>query len=824
MNSKNQLLSNILQNHSGQLQQLQHPLSRKLHFYISAIVFIAISLVILLTIALQTLKQPSPNTFIYYVLIIGISVSCLASLGVFFLSKKLTAPIARLSITAKQISHGNFGAQSEISSDDEIGLLAKNINLLSIQLHELQIDKEQSTEQLESIVLARTKGIQWMHDRLENILKTSSQGFWRVDNDMITEEINPRMAEILNYTQEEIVGRSIMDFVGIPNKTILHKQIHRGKSLLSTEYEIELKRKNGTFIPCLFNATPLMNEQGDKDGSFVMVTDISALKQTEKNLQEAKRMAEHASHEKSSFLANMSHEIRTPLNGIIGSLELLQDKRLPPSKQKQFMETARESADFLLILLNNILDLSKIEADKIEMEKVAFMPGILLSQLHTMFITQTKAKGLQLKLTADETVPEILIGDEFRLTQICTNLLSNAIKFTQEGSVSMSLTCKAGGDRYVLLQCRVSDTGIGFPVEKQELVFDSFTQADTSTTREFGGTGLGLALCKKLCSLMGGKIWVESVKGEGSTFSFNVLLGIGELDLLSVDKKENDDELLTDITIPQLDILVVDDNNINRDVAEMFFTREGHHVETAVNGLQALQLLSRKRFDCVFMDIQMPEMDGVTATGIIRECEQNNIPPESLDNAVLSRQLHDKIQGTHTPIIALTANVFQSDKQKYLEAGMDDYLGKPIRGKDIHRVLLKITEQDEYEENEDHQATPSIHEEMTADKKVTLSGIQKYLKDMYSFESSQIDTLIATSVTCLNEGLDMLDQACLTKDNKALTQNAHRLKGSLLNLGLVQQAELAKRIETSAKENSEHPYSLWINELRQDLDPLQTVL
>ena len=155
---------------------------------------------------------------------------------------------------------------------------------------------------------------------------------------------------------------------------------------------------------------------------------------------------------------------------------------------------------------------------------------------------------------------------------------------------------------------------------------------------------------------------------------------------------------------------------------------------------------------------------------------------------------------------------------------MDDYLGKPIRGKDIHRVLLKITEQDEYEENEDHQATPSIHEEVTAGKKVTLSGIQKYLKDMYSFESSQIDMLIATSVTCLNEGLDMLDQACLTKDNKALTQNAHRLKGSLLNLGLVQQAELAKRIETSAKENSEHPYSLWINELRQDLDPLQTVL
>ena len=314
-----------------------------------------------------------------------------------------------------------------------------------------------------------------------------------------------------------------------------------------------------------------------------MVTDISGLKQTEKELKEAKSLAEHASHVKSSFLANMSHEIRTPLNGIIGSLDLLHNKKLDASQQKQFMETAQESADFLLMLLNDILDLSKIEADKIELEQVAFLPKALLDQLESMFITQTKNKGIELHCTADESVPDVLIGDEVRLTQVCTNLLSNAIKFTQEGSVSMSLFCEVGKDDQILLQCRVSDTGIGLPVEKQELVFDSFAQADATTTREFGGTGLGLTLCKKLCSLMGGEIGLESVEDEGSTFYFNVPLEKGEKSQLAADKTNDDGGQMADGKMQSLDILVVDDNNVNRDVAEMFLSQNGHRVKTASN-------------------------------------------------------------------------------------------------------------------------------------------------------------------------------------------------------------------------------------------------
>jgi PAS domain S-box-containing protein len=833
MNNKKQLLSDALKNHSNQLQRLKHPLSRKIHLLATVTVFISVSLVILATIFLQIQQPLSPNgsiasllpkntsQIIYYNLIWGGVVSCLASLAIFFHSKKMTAPITQLYQTAENISHGNFGTLVSVSSNDEIGLLTETINEMSTQLHELQRDKERFNNRLESMVHARTAGIQQMHDRLENILTTSSQGFWRVDNDMITQEINPRMAEILSCRQNDVVGRSIMDFVGTPNRTILHKQIHLGKSLLSTEYEIELEQKGGTFTPCLFNATPLQDEKGDKFGSFVMVTDISALKQTEKNLQEAKRMAEHASHVKSSFLANMSHEIRTPLNGIIGSLELLYNEKLDASKQKQFMETAQESADFLLILLNDILDLSKIEADKIELEEVAFLSGTLLEHLQSMFLTQTKKKGIQLDLKAHVTVPEVLIGDEVRLTQICTNLLSNAIKFTQEGTVSMSLACEARDDGHVLLLCCVSDTGIGLPVKKQEIVFDSFSQADASTTREFGGTGLGLALCKKLCSLMGGEIWVKSIEDEGSTFYFNVLLKVGDISQLAANKKEKNVGEMAKRTIRPLDILVVDDNTVNRDVAEMFLTQDGHRVKTAINGLQALQFLSMEHFDCVFMDIQMPKMDGVTATRFIRGCEQKIMPQESQYEKLLLKQLHGKIRNTHTPIIALTANVFQSDRQKYLEAGMDDHLGKPIRGKDIHQALLRVTEYIEYEEDDAHEVASSSQKEAVVSKKSTLSEIKKHLEDMYPFDSSQIDTLIVTSVVSIQEGLTMLDQACLSGNKKELAHAAHKLKGTLAYLGLDQQTELAKKIEMSAKNDTDQPYNQWIIELHHDLKPLQ---
>ncbi|RUM46286.1 MAG: hypothetical protein DSY80_02400 [Desulfocapsa sp.] len=815
---------------SSQTQKVLNPLSRKLHYYFSAVVFLSVCSVLLGIIVIQ-LQEPSSSggtipqllpqstsQIILYSLAWGVIVSCLASLGIFFLSRKITAPLTLLSRVTEKINHGEFYSQAILDSEDEIGLLKNAITEMSTQLHELKQDNKDCTEQFDG----RTKSAKLMHDRLETIFKTSLYGFWRVDNDLITQEINQRMVKMLGGQTSDFIGKTITDFMGTPNRTTFHKQIHLGKNLLSTEYEVELKQLDGTFIPCLFNATPLLDENGNKHGSFIMVTEISTLKKTEKELLKAKSLAEHASHVKSSFLANMSHEIRTPLNGIIGSLELLDKKNLDASKQKQFMETARKSADYLLMLLNDILDLSKIEADKIESEQVAFLPGTLMDQLQSMFITQAKNKGIELHCSVHKSVPDVLVGDEVRLTQISINLLSNAVKFTQEGSVSISLLCTNIADGHVSLQCRVTDTGIGLTPEKQEIIFDSFSQADASITREFGGTGLGLSLCRKLCSLMGGDIGVESIKGEGSTFYFNIPFEIGDRSQLATHEVNDPGMQLAEAKMQPLDILVVDDNNINLDVAVMFLSQNGHRVKTAFNGLQALKTLSVYTFDCIFMDIQMPKMDGVTATRFLRACEQKTVPPKSLFKKPLLKQLHAKVRGTHTPIVALTANVFQSDREKYIKAGMDDHLGKPIRGKDMYLALDRVIKNIKYEDFAMSKKLAPVKKQKDSGvtEKMDLSIIREHLKEMYSFAPSQIDSIIETSSTTLKEVVKALDKACLDNNKKEIDEAAHKLKGSLANLGMGQQAEMAKKMEFSAKANEEQPYSEWFTSLRNNLKPL----
>jgi CheY-like chemotaxis protein/HPt (histidine-containing phosphotransfer) domain-containing protein len=372
--------------------------------------------------------------------------------------------------------------------------------------------------------------------------------------------------------------------------------------------------------------------------------------------------------------------------------------------------------------------------------------------------------------------------------------------------------CESDTNDQIFLLCCVSDTGIGLSTDQQEIIFDSFSQADVSTTREFGGTGLGLTLCRKLCSLMKGTLWVESSKDEGSSFYFRIPIETGETNQLIDDNKISSTGHIEGRSMHPLDLLVVDDNNVNRDVAEMFLTNDGHRVKTATNGVEAIEILSMNRFDCVFMDIQMPKIDGVVATKLIRECEKKTVPPTKQYEQVLLKKLHAKIRNTHTPIIALTANVFQSDIKKYLAAGMDDHLGKPIKSKDIYQALRRATEHIEYEERDD--------QEITLLKEVTLSAIEKNLKDRYSFSSSQITTLIETSIISVQEGLDLLDQACLAGNKEELASAAHKLKGTLENLGLDQATELIKRIEISAKNDSNQPYSQWIAELRRDVEPI----
>lgn len=374
---------------------------------------------------------------------------------------------------------------------------------------------------------------------------------------------------------------------------------------------------------------------------------------------------EQAIKSRSQFLANMSHEIRTPMNGILGMLELIDEQKLD-LVERNYIEIARRSGKTLLELINDILDLSKIEADKLELESVSIPIRELVQDLQHLYKRQLQERGLELRIEVDQALPESILGDRTRLWQILTNLTSNAIKFTHSGYVAIRLKKTEQGNAE-LIQFSVTDTGIGIPKEKQSQIFESFTQADGSTTREYGGTGLGLTISRKLIEKMGGELKLESAAGTGSTFYFAMPLKIGQ-SKMAVEKARLD---IAKIDLSGRTALLVEDNVVNQKVALGMLKKLGiTDVDVSENGAEGVTAVGRKRYDLVLMDVQMPVMDGYEAARIIREEEKK-----------FSRQ--------RQLIIAMTAHSMEGDKELCLEAGMDDYIAKPIQKDNLHAVLAK---------------------------------------------------------------------------------------------------------------------------------------
>jgi signal transduction histidine kinase len=395
------------------------------------------------------------------------------------------------------------------------------------------------------------------------------------------------------------------------------------------------------------------------------------LKDAIEQLQELNARLLAANSTKSEFLANMSHEIRTPLNGIIGMTNLALDTRLT-AEQSEYLEIVKLSADALLNVIGDILDFSKVEAGKMELEEIVFSPADCIEGVLKTMTFQAKEKGLELVCDIGTEVPHAVRGDPGRLRQVLLNLVGNAIKFTDEGAVGLKVVADLIEENALVLHFIVSDSGIGIAPEKLDMIFDSFNQADASTTRHYGGTGLGLTISRYLARMMSGRLWVESELGIGSRFHFTVRLiteknSVSMAETLPVPFMTHHSPVGKSDFSKSLRVLLAEDNRVNQKIAIRLLEKRGHHAVLAVNGKEALEALAQGSFDLVLMDVHMPDMDGLEATIAIREKEKST--------------------GLHQPVVAMTALAMKGDRERCLAAGMDGYLSKPIDLKQLDAVL-----------------------------------------------------------------------------------------------------------------------------------------
>lgn len=553
---------------------------------------------------------------------------------------------------------------------DEMVLLNQLAGNIGFALYNLKESQKRMSAELE---------LEESQKRFENFfyLNPEPSAIKTLDGTFVN--INQAFAEMTEYSKEELLDKNINDlniWENLEERDKLIKQLIKNDYISATE--TRLRTKSGKILYILYSAQIL--EINDEKIILAVMRDISKQKLAEQEIlkakeeaEKAKQIAESANLAKSDFLANMSHEIRTPLNSIIGITDLLMESQLT-NEQKEYIQIFKKSGEHLLSLINDILDISKIEAGHMSIENIDFSLITLIDKIDNIMSIKAKEKNLKLTFNVAPDIPDYLLGDKNKITQILINLIGNAIKFTHEGEINVNIKKTASSHDKVKLLFEIKDTGIGIPSDKFNILFESFSQADSSMSRKYGGTGLGLAISKRLTSLMGGEIWVNSELGKGSSFYVTLNFGIAVQQENTGTKSKDKPTKAKNKTAnnnPKR-ILIVDDSEDNRQLIKLYLKNIAHIVDTAEDGAMAIEKFKNNPYDIVLMDIQMPVLDGYMATKMIREWEEEN-------------------REKKTPIIALTANAFKEDEEKSISSGCTDFRTKPIKKNTLLEILEKYT-------------------------------------------------------------------------------------------------------------------------------------
>ncbi len=596
-------------------------------------------------------------------------------------------------------------------------------------------------------------------EKYRNIIANMNLGLLEVNLNDVIQYANQSFCDMSGYSLEELKGQRAAElFVAEHNRQTVYDKNEQRQKAVSDSYEIQVSDKNGQPHWWFISGAPQYNDKGQLIGSIGIHLDITAQKRLEQELAKAKTFAEAAAKAKELFLANMSHEIRTPLNVIIGMIRQLTKENLT-TDQHFYVKQSESSAKHLLTILNNVLDIAKIESGDMEIVQEAFSPSALAYNVHSIMYSQARDKNLEFKLNVSPDIKPVLKGDETRLRQVLINLVGNAVKFTQKGNIKLSVDLLEESPETQKLCFEVSDTGIGMSEDFVSRIFDKFSQEHNSSNRKYEGTGLGMAISHDLIQLMGGKMEVQSTKNEGTNCRFELSFPVGNPDSL-VSKSQQ----IKEGTFKGKKALLVEDNEMNRFIAIQSLDYLGFETTEAENGLIATERIREQNFDIVLMDIQMPVMDGVEATTFIRETLNNQ-----------------------TPIIALTANAFKHDIDLYLKKGMNDFITKPYDEQDFFRKIEHVLSLAYNVLQADSTQSETKHDKPLYD----LGQLEKISRGNPDFTQKMIAIFIGLS----KENTAKLEAALAHDDLETIQKTAHKIKPSIDQMGIESLKEVVRKVE-----------------------------